>query len=78
MPLPTHRRAITDATFYYVSKDWRKLNRLDHYGMTCDFEAKWGYAFGPHLAGRSDEERAYAAQNLLNAVADIHVWLTKK
>jgi len=28
---PTHRRFITQATFFYLDNDWRKANGLDHY-----------------------------------------------
>lgn len=75
---PTHRRAITDATFFYVSREWRTTNKLDHYGMTCDFEATWGYAFDGDLNTRNDEYRQFAVRHYLNAVADIHVTLKKK
>jgi len=34
---PTHRRFIAGQTFLYLSDEWRKLNRLDHYGVSCNF-----------------------------------------
>jgi hypothetical protein len=75
---PTHRRAICDATFFYVSKEWRTANKLDHYGMSCDFHATWGYGFEPELLTRNDEYRQHAVRHDINAVQDIHVTLTKK
>lgn len=75
---PTHRRAICDATFFYVSKEWRVANGLDHYGMKCDFAATWGYGIDGSMDGRSDEFKQFAVRHYTNAVADIHAHLTKK
>jgi predicted SAM-dependent methyltransferase len=75
---PTHRRAVCDSTFYYVSKEWRKQNGLDHYGMDCDFHATWGYGLDPSQDGKSDEYRAFAFKHYMNAISDIHATLVKK
>lgn len=75
---PTHRRAICDATFFYVSKQWRAANGLDHYGMNCDFDAVWGYGEDPALVGKSDEFKQFAYRHYTNVISDIHVTLTKK
>lgn len=34
---PTHRRFIVAQTFLYLAKEFRVINKLDHYGGTCDF-----------------------------------------
>jgi hypothetical protein len=34
---PTHRRFIVSETFLYLSKEFRVVNKLDHYGVQCDF-----------------------------------------
>ena len=34
---PTHRRFIVSETFLYLSAEWRKLNKLDHYNVRCNF-----------------------------------------
>lgn len=34
---PTHRRFIPAETFYYLAKEWRAMNKLDHYRVKCDF-----------------------------------------
>jgi predicted SAM-dependent methyltransferase len=34
---PTHRRFIVAETFLYLAKEWRVLNKLDHYNVDCDF-----------------------------------------
>jgi SAM-dependent methyltransferase len=35
---PTHKRAISEATFLYYNKEWRTNNKLDHYPIDCDFD----------------------------------------
>lgn len=35
---PTHRRFLVAESFLYLSKAWRDANRLDHYGVSCDFD----------------------------------------
>jgi len=34
---PTHRRFIVAETFGYLSAEWRKATKLDHYRVRCDF-----------------------------------------
>ncbi|MBF0556598.1 MAG: hypothetical protein HQK96_18930, partial [Nitrospirae bacterium] len=34
---PTHRRFIVSETFLYMSEEWRKINKLDHYNVSCNF-----------------------------------------
>lgn len=34
---PTHRRFIVAETFLYLSEEWRKINKLDHYRVKCNF-----------------------------------------
>lgn len=34
---PTHRRFFVQETFYYFNKQFRDINKLDHYGVACDF-----------------------------------------
>jgi hypothetical protein len=34
---PTHRRFIVAETFLYLAKEWREINKLDHYKVRCDF-----------------------------------------
>ena len=40
---PTHKRAISEATFLYFNKQWRETNKLDHYGIQSDFDFVYGY-----------------------------------
>ena len=34
---PTHRRFIVAESFLYLAKQWRDMNKLDHYNVKCDF-----------------------------------------
>ena len=34
---PTHRRFIPAETYFYLADEWRKLNKLDHYRVRCNF-----------------------------------------
>jgi SAM-dependent methyltransferase len=74
---PTHKRAISEMSFMYFWRKWRVDNRLDHYPIKSDFDFTWGYALDPAVAARSEEARAFAVKHYHNAVADIHVTLTK-
>lgn len=44
---PTHRRFIMRETFYYLDRDWRVANGLDHYRTNSDFEIIIGGALQP-------------------------------
>lgn len=75
---PTHQRAISDMTFYYLSKEWRDANKLDHYPVKCDFVFAGSYNVNMRLQNRNQEfqQNAYATQ--INAIDDIVVRLWKR
>lgn len=75
---PTHLRAISEATFLYFSKDWRKANRLDHYPLTVDFDCSYGYFIDPYWRGKNKEDLEFAVRHYINVVSDIHVVLIKR
>lgn len=35
---PTHTRFIPDVTWWYFNREWRELQKLDHYPITANFE----------------------------------------
>lgn len=75
---PTHQRFITEATFLYLTKDWRKLNKLEHYPVSCNFTIeKIDHAVSEEFRGRSQEAVQYEAQHSWNVVNDILVTLRK-
>jgi hypothetical protein len=75
---PTHQRAISEATFLYLNKEWRKTNQLDHYDVQCDFDFSYGYVLGQEFQTRNQEMQGFAVRNYINAVNDIQVMLVKR
>lgn len=69
---------VCEHTFLYFNKEWRTVNKLTHYPISCDFNFGYGHAFDPDVGVRSDDYRARAVKNDINAVMDLHVHLTKK
>ncbi len=75
---PTHQRAISEASFLYLNKQWRIDNKLDHYPVGCDFDFSYGYALAPEWQNRSQEAQAFAIQHYINVVNDLQVQLVKR
>lgn len=75
---PTHVRAISEATFLYFNKEWRTVNKLEHYPITCDFDYQYGYQMTQDWASRNEEARNFAVRHYWNVVQDIQISLTKK
>lgn len=75
---PTHKRAISESTFFYYNKGWRDANKLDHYGIKCDFDFVFGHSFGPEWVTRHEEARNFALMHYFNVASDIQVVLTKR
>jgi SAM-dependent methyltransferase len=76
---PTHVRAIVEESFFYLDKNFRKLNKLEHYLADVDFEFVVAYlGIDPMWANRSEESRAFAVKHYWNVVSDIQAQLTKR
>jgi hypothetical protein len=75
---PTHQRAISEASFLYLNKQWRIDNKLDHYPVSCDFDFTYGYLIGQQWQSRNQEAQSFAVGNYINAVSDIQVTLVKR
>jgi predicted SAM-dependent methyltransferase len=75
---PTHKRAISEASFLYCNKQWREANKLSHYPITCDFDYTYGYDISTTWANRSEEARNFAMLHYTNVINDIHVVMTKR
>lgn len=75
---PFHIRPISEATMLYYNEDWRKANKLDHYGIVSNFDFSYGYSIVPEWAGRSQESRDFAIKHYMNVITDIYFTLTKK
>lgn len=73
---PTHERFIHEVTWYYLDKDWRKAQGLDHYPVSADFEVVTiSGALPDEIASRSDQQQQYARNFYFNVVADLAVVL---
>jgi predicted SAM-dependent methyltransferase len=76
---PTHVRAIVEESFFYLDKNFRKMNKLEHYLADVDFEYTVIYAgIDPHWQLKSEEARAFAIKHYWNVVADIQATLKKR
>lgn len=75
---PTHQRAISEASFLYVNKQWRIDNKLDHYPITCDFDFSYSYVVSPEWQARNQEAQMFAIRHYNNVVSDIQVQLVKR
>lgn len=75
---PTHLRAISENTFLYFSKEWRQINRLDHYPIVADFDFESSYIIDPVWRDKSDDELKFAIRHYINVVSDIRTVLTKR
>jgi SAM-dependent methyltransferase len=75
---PTHKNAISEATYYYYNKGWRDANKLDHYPITCDFDIQFGHSINANWRSRSQASLQFAMTHYWNVIDDIHAILTKK
>lgn len=75
---PTHLRAISEMSFLYFNREWRRVNLIEHYNIKSDFDFTFGYLFNPMWISRSQEARDFAVKHYINVVDDIQVVLTKK
>jgi SAM-dependent methyltransferase len=75
---PTHKNAISEHTFLYYNEGWRKVNKLDHYNINCDFDFSYGYIVDPSFASRAKEAQEFAIKHYWNVVSDIQVTVIKR
>jgi SAM-dependent methyltransferase len=77
---PTHKfPPIAENSYYYWDREWRKLNKLDHYPINCDFEFTIYYTFqDPNIATKNEETKMFWIDKYWNTIADMIVDLTKR
>ena len=75
---PTHKHAISEWSFLYYNKKWREDNKIDHYGIKCDFDFSYGFVYNAPWNMKSEEARAFAQIHYINVIADVQVLLTKR
>lgn len=76
---PTHTRALSEATWAYFQKSWRKATQLDHYPIISDYEiVNTVLYFNEPWNQKSDEAKQFAIKHYWNVVSDILVELKVK
>jgi hypothetical protein len=75
---PTHVRYMCDWSFFYFNKTWRKVNKLEQYGIDCDFDVKYSYGVDNEMCLKSEEVRAEAIRHHWNSATDIMAELIKR
>ena len=75
---PTHLRFISEPMFQYFNQDWRKLNKLEHYPVKCNFNIiKLDHAVSEEMTGKAQDAVAYNAMHFWNVVHDLMVTIQK-
>lgn len=67
---PTHRRFIVAETFLYLSREWRQINKLDHYKVDCNFGCNVNPTVPQELTLRTPEWQNLAFSAYWNTVID--------
>lgn len=76
---PTHEwPPITDASYLYFNKEWRKSNKLDHYNVKCDFNFSTGYGLDGEVMNRSALTQGFWFRHYWHAISDLHCTLVKR
>lgn len=75
---PTHLRAISENTFLYFNKEWRNINKLDHYPIVADFDFESSYIIDRNWSEKDTDELKFAIKYYINVVSDINTILTKR
>lgn len=75
---PTHKRAISEQTYYYFVESWRRENGLLHYPITANFEIlDFSYHVNPDFQDIKGQDLEYAARHMLNVYDDIKTIIKK-
>jgi hypothetical protein len=81
---PTHQwPPVAEMSFYYLKQEWRDTQaphtdkKWNPDGFSCDFDATWGYSFGPELQNRNNEYVQFALANYKEAAQDLYATLIK-
>lgn len=75
---PTHRRFIPAEMFFYLHKEWRDMNKLDHYNVRCNFSGNVTHSCDTEMNLLSPEAAQRRFKEGWNTMYDFHVDLVKK
>lgn len=73
---PTHRRFIPAETMLYLSDEWRKLNKLDHYRADCNFAVNVNPTVQQAETLRHPTVGTNRLREMWNVAVDFHAILT--
>lgn len=81
----THKfPAVSEFWFYYLDRDWRKVNAPHNdfnecgFGYKCNLHVTWGYNISPALNGRNQEYVNNALQFYKEAASDTIAIMSRK
>lgn len=79
---PTHKTFIPAERYLYFDKNWRDINKLDHYPIKSDFEYNVYVTYhgdkGQIWTNKSSEALQFPMGHYVNVVADLIVHLKKR
>lgn len=77
---PSHKQPLTEARLAYFSREWLKVNGLEHSGDYPHVNFSWSVAFAYHedFADKAEVAQEWARKHNWNVVDDIAVLLRKE
>jgi len=75
---PTHRRFPTPQTMLYMNEEWRRINKLDHYNVACNFSCNVDPVVDIALTLKHPEVAQATMQHHWNTIIDWTAKLQKK
>lgn len=75
---PTHKRAISESTYFYFDRDWRSREKLLHYPINTDFKIiSFDYHYNEDFKEVKGDDLLYASRHFWNVYDDIRATLKK-
>lgn len=68
---------VSEFWFYYLAKDWRKINAPHNDKYTCNFSSTWGYSLRQDLLSRNQEYQMNAINTQKEAAQDLIATIIK-
>ena len=72
---PTHRRFFVAESFFYLNKQWREVQKLDHYNTDVNFLGDINPSVMAEMNARAPEVQAQKFNECWNTIIDWHVKL---
>jgi ubiquinone/menaquinone biosynthesis C-methylase UbiE len=69
---------ISEAWFYHLDKEWRKVNNPLEARYTCDLVTTWGYALHPLIQPKNQEYQQHAVTFWKEAAQGVIATMTKR